>query len=594
MERPIKSPATCRSISNFAINGIDELVAAQRRDCHERVWLVALLALSAIPSISALVRSFSSSFVVQDDARQFLFWMSKWDDGTLFHGDLLADYWQSVSPWLFVMFYRGLDAVGIPPLIAAKLVPPVLIITTAYFAFRLSQSLINNSMVAFVAALSVLIVISHEDSVFSATPRGFALPLFLVVLDSVVRRRAILATIAQFLAAGIYPHVALVSLGIAALTTIRWEPRPRLDVSARSLVSLGLMAAATAGGLLPFLFESGRYGPVADIAQAMTMPAFQHAGRTPIAAADGSINALCSNLIGLEPKLLPCKGFADPRLLLNIIYLAAPPALLMWRRLRLAKSDSQGPIGVEIYLYGLAVALACFAIAEQVPFKFYWPGRFLLRPMTVLLPIEYGQIVGLGLLALLDSRALAAAHRPAKASLACAIATLMTIAIVSLVTISPRNRRPLDTGLIQSIAALPPDTVVAGFVSDMDFVPVLAKRGALFTYEHSIPLHLGYYRQIEARMHDMVELEFTANSATLAADLVKWSVGVYVISKDRLANPNHMTGFEAFVPDDFTRENAARKGAVTALSRAAAACTIKEFTQTIMLDAACLVSKPWS
>jgi hypothetical protein len=569
---------------------IDALMAVGRRSDGERVWLVAVLALSAIPAVSALVRSFSSAFVVQDDARQFLFWMARWDDPGLFHDDVVAGYWYSVSPWLFADLYRALDAIGIPPLIAAKLIPPVLIVLTACYAFRLAHALGRDAIVAFVAALAVLIVIAHEDSVFSATPRGFALPLFLIALDGVVRGRVLQAAAGQFLAAAIYPHIALVALGIAGLTVLRFEPRLRLDLSVRWLAMIAAMTAATAGGLLPILLDIGRYGPVVDLNGAGTMPAFGHDGRIPVLTKQGVIDRLCSPVIGLEPRLIACNGPADPRFLLTVIYLGAPAAFFAWYRLRQAKAGPPTPIGVEIYLYALIVGLAGFAIAWQVPFRLYWPGRFVLRPLTVLLPLEYGHLVGLGIASLLARPHFAPGGRGfAKMACGWGFVVVLVAAAASLVAISPRNRRPNEVPLIQAIAALPPQTVAAGFVMDMDFVPVLAKRSALFTWEHSVPIHLGYFRQIEERMRDMVEAEFTPEPGILAADLTRWSVGVYVIRKDRLADPEHGTGFESFVPDAFARGRERRQGAATALSRLAPACTIKEFGATVMLDAACLV-----
>ena len=251
-----------RLVAASAEELIDRYFAALVRGDSKWTWLVVAILLAVAPSYLALAESFSSNLVVQDDARQFIFWMAKWRDPTLFRGDLLADYWESVSPWLYVAFYRVFDLLGIPPLIASKLMPPVLIVATVFFAYRVAFALGNHAPVAFLCAILVLLMIVRNNSVFSATPRGFALPAFLAVLDGLVRGRMAYATIAQFMLCGIYPQLALVSLGAAGFTVLRWSPAPRFDFSRRSLGMIGLMAAATLGALLPLLLDAGKYGPV--------------------------------------------------------------------------------------------------------------------------------------------------------------------------------------------------------------------------------------------------------------------------------------------------------------------------------------------
>ena len=63
--------------------------------------------------------------VVQDDARQHVFWMQRLVDPSLLQDDLFADYFASQAPPGFVLLYRGLLLFA-NPLTASKLLPPVL------------------------------------------------------------------------------------------------------------------------------------------------------------------------------------------------------------------------------------------------------------------------------------------------------------------------------------------------------------------------------------------------------------------------------------------------------------------------------------
>lgn len=63
-----------------------------------RFWFSLSLTFSAIYSILGLREAFSSEYVVQDDARQHVFWMLRFLDPELFPQDLIANYFQSVAP----------------------------------------------------------------------------------------------------------------------------------------------------------------------------------------------------------------------------------------------------------------------------------------------------------------------------------------------------------------------------------------------------------------------------------------------------------------------------------------------------------------
>jgi hypothetical protein len=59
-------------------------------------WLSLSLTFAVIYSILALKRAFSGEYVVQDDARQHVFWMRRFLDADLFPNDLIANYFQSM------------------------------------------------------------------------------------------------------------------------------------------------------------------------------------------------------------------------------------------------------------------------------------------------------------------------------------------------------------------------------------------------------------------------------------------------------------------------------------------------------------------
>ena len=96
-------------------------------------WLLAALAFTAL----WISRSMGAAFdpgVIQDDARQHVFWMQRLVDPSLLRDDLFADYFASQAPAGYVAIFRAMlpftDLVT-----ASKLLPPVLGFLASLFTF---------------------------------------------------------------------------------------------------------------------------------------------------------------------------------------------------------------------------------------------------------------------------------------------------------------------------------------------------------------------------------------------------------------------------------------------------------------------------
>ena len=101
-------------------------------------WLGLSLLFTAIYALLALNLAFENDYVVQDDARQHIFWMSRFIDPELFQNDLIADYYESVSPWGVKTLYRGVAMLGIEPQLFNKFLPGILALIITVFSFAVS------------------------------------------------------------------------------------------------------------------------------------------------------------------------------------------------------------------------------------------------------------------------------------------------------------------------------------------------------------------------------------------------------------------------------------------------------------------------
>ncbi|GLS39298.1 hypothetical protein GCM10010869_48950 [Mesorhizobium tianshanense] len=553
----------------------------ERRDDEDHVWLPMSLGFGLIASLAFLVAVFHVEGTIQDDARMFLSWMGRWDDPELLKGDLVADYWYSVSPWLYRAVFRAGWLVGIKPLVFVKILPALLFPLIAYFSYRLLRAMRADPLAAFVATVFVLNVMVRDDIVVSGTPRAFWPLLLLVGLDGLARVRVLQVALAQLLMAGVYPQVALVMAGVIGLSALTPWQRPWIDLGRRRLALVVLAAVATVAGIAPFLLRESQFGPVFTLAEARTIPTFLY-GRGRVLGADGSADFLCQTRLGIFAG--GCKGLLDPRLYLLVVANGLGPVVLLMRTFRPGPaSGARSPLP----LYLLVSSLICAALSAAVLFKLHLPSRYasglLLLPWLATLPVLSDWIRSR-----LSPQTLIERYSGRTLAIGAGIAALAGVLAVSIVKTG--NALPADRELIAAIRSLPKDAVVGGFAEDLNFSPVLTGRSTLFNRELSIAYEKGYYQQVHRRMEIIRDLVLTTDASVLADRMRELPVDALVVTKDTLAQARIPVTFRGFFGAELAEMEArASQNEPTLVARLAPGCTMGVYRDTVMLDAHCLV-----
>ena len=124
------------------------------------------------------------SYVIQDDARQHIFWMLRFQDPGLFPNDLIADYFQSVAPTGYKFLYWSFNQIGIEPIALSKIVPSFLGLALTSYCFALTLEILPLPFTGFVASLLLNQNLWLQDGLVSGTPKAFALPLFCLLYTS--------------------------------------------------------------------------------------------------------------------------------------------------------------------------------------------------------------------------------------------------------------------------------------------------------------------------------------------------------------------------------------------------------------------------
>jgi hypothetical protein len=463
---------------------------------------------------------------VQDDARNYVFWMARFRDPELFRDDLIADYFESVTPTGYAAVYRALSW-AVDPLLASKLLPPILGLTAALFIFLLVRKLHPSPVGAFLATVLLSWYVWQLDDISSAGPRAFMSPLLAAQLWSLVTGRLTLAVGLIAAAALFYPMAGALGVALLGARLLGFRGRrPTLTRDPRA--GLAFVAGAALVALLVFLsqLDSSRFGPVISGAQARVSPDFGPDGRQPFFVENAYEFWIAGAHSGLD---LRARDALFPRvpILFELAALAAllPLLLLFGRRLPGVRRLSGAAV---ILPQLLAASFGLFLLAHLLFFQLFFPSRYVKQSLPLVLAVAAGLALGI-LVEAIGERVGAAYRGPLRVGLALAIGLAVAVYPAGYRTAFVRDRHPAITAYLR---AQPKDILVAGLHSETDSVPTFANRRVLVNRENLLPFHLGYSDELDRRMDDLTEAYYAESEAEIVEFVERYGVDVILVNRE--------------------------------------------------------------
>ena len=294
-----------------------------------------------------------------NDAAQHTFWLYHYADPSLFPGDLTARFFSlpSSAPW----GYRGIYALIAPyfdVLSAGEWLAVVLFLTSAWLGWAIGCAVVPEDSrelggLAGVLAVVWLVWLPADAMSPLALQRSFALPITLLTLWAMIRKRYAWLGVAWLLSALIYP-VIIVVLGLAGGTVLLVEMiRHRTLPPAfwwnlfAGLLAIALVVAAM--GYPPDI------GPTLSGAEAFARPEFGDQGRLRLGTGPFTVRYFHSHLLGM--------GWS-PMVVLSICAAAVFAVL--------RKGRSALPFAAWVLL---GCGLSVWFISQFVLFELYLPNR---------------------------------------------------------------------------------------------------------------------------------------------------------------------------------------------------------------------------
>ena len=498
-------------------------------------WLSLSLAFALFYSFLDLKLVFSGAYVVQEDARVYLSWMQRFIEPDLLAGDLSNNYFESVTPAGYAALYRLATAVGIEPLLFSKLLPVCLRLLTTGYCFRVCLQLFPIPAAGFISTLLLNQYLSLRDDLVSSTPRAFIYLLLLAFLFYLLRR-AFLPFLGAIVLAGLfYPPLLLILAGISFLRLWQWQGSiPHLTPQRRerrfSIAGLGCSVLM----LLPYALNTAQFGPVIAGIEAKALPAFSETGRIPFFDDDPLWFWLFGQHSGLLPNVLE-----HP---LAAIGLCLPFLLRLPHRFSLAKRVTSQ---IAVLPQLIWASLGMFVAAHLLLYKLFAPARYTRYTFRVVLVLAAGIALVL-ILAALYRWAQQQAQPGIRRQL---IALGLTALLASGLIYYPQLLKdfPHSNYLVGQAPAVyeffrqqPEDILIASISAEADNLPTFSRRAILVGWEYAVPYHVTYDRLIRQRATDLIQAQYTQNSAELRNFIQKYGVDFFLL--DRAAfTPEYVT-----------------------------------------------------
>ncbi len=570
-------------------------------------WFSLSLTFAALYSLLALRQAFSGEYVVQDDARQHVFWMQRFLEPDLFPNDLIANYFESVAPAGYAAVYALMAALGIAPLLLSKLLPLVLDLVATAYCFGISMQLFPVPIAGFLATLLLNQSLWMQDGVISATPKAFVYPLFLAFLYYFLKRSLLPIGICIALLGLFYPQCVLIAAALAILQLVQWEKgRPRLSQNRRDYLwsAAGLCVAFLV--LLPYALSTSEFDPTITVAEAKTLPEFLPGGRSSFFITDSWKFWLHGRSgIGLSSSLTP--AFMAAGFLL--------PVLLRYpSRFPLSSTVSDR---IALLPQLLIASFGTFFAAHALLFKLHLPSRYTQHSFRIVMALSAAIALTLILEAVTSppnppsAKKIYSTSPPFQGGVGGGgkggggvrsffLVLFSFILITGLIFYPNLTMKNFpwtyyvaggEPALYEFFKAQPKDILIASLAEEANNLPTFARRSILVGREYAVPYQMGYYKKFRDRALELIQAQYSPDLSDVQNFAQKYGVDFWLLEKgaftpDYIAKNRWLRQYQPAAGDAIARLDRGIRPALADVSRR---CSVFETGSFFVLQVDCIV-----
>jgi hypothetical protein len=539
-------------------------------------WFYLSVLTAIVFSFSGLKIAFQSSYTLQDDARQYIFWMQQFRDNALFQNDLIANYFKSVTPVGFSGLYRLISSLGIDVFLFNKISILLIGLATTVYCFKVCYLLFPIPFAGFVSCLLLNQNLWMVDDLSSGTPRAFIYVLLLAFIYYLLRRNLILYLLTLVLQGLFYPQAILISLTIIFIRLCTNKKHKYFE-------AWGLFF----GVLILFIysFQISDFTPVVTASQAKLLPEFQAGSRSAFFSNNWIQFWLSDRRSGFFP--------VEWQYSLMCIYGIS----LFW----LKKHPTQFPLvkyikpQIKILSQLFIASTLLFFLAHLLLFKLHLPGRYTHHTIRIIIALVNGITISIlwqKLLLWIDnSRNINKIFQPICLTFLFLALLYPTYAVQNY----PERLGYKTTNseqLYQFLKQQPKNTFIATLSEEADFIPSLAARSVLIAREYAIPYHRGYYNVINQRVKELIEAQYSLNEETVINFIRKYQITLWLIDNSAF-EVNYLTNnswLQQFQPEINRAVKNLKNESNIILKNYSDLCTLFQTKNSSILDTSCILN----
>lgn len=551
-------------------------------------WLTLSFLFALFYSYLALQKAFSGEYVIQDDARQHIFWMLRFTDKELFPNDLIADYFESVAPAGYKFLYWLVNKIGINPIVLSKLLPSILgLIITAY-CFALTSKLLPLPLTGFIASLLLNQNLWLQDGLVSGTPKAFAPPLLVAFLYYFLERSVLGVSLTILLFGLFYPSLVFICCGLLVISLISLKNgkiKLTKDKQDYIFAFTGLIVAFFI--LLPYAVATSDYAPTITVAEAKSLPEFMSGGRSGFF----NDNAWDFWFNGSRSSLRIPSALMPPLAYLGLFFpLITHRNKVTNHRVQWLQANSQ----ISILPRLLLVSLIIFFVAHALLFPLHLPSRYIQHSLRIII-ILVASIVLTFIGEFLLKRI------PERTQIQKIIYRLLALLLAVILIFYPHTMKGFvwtryvigsEVALYEFFQQQPKDILIASLAAEADNLPTFSKRSILVSREYAIPYHWGYYKPFRQRAVDLIEAQYSTDIELVKNFIAKYNVTHWLLENssftpEYIADNKWIRQHEAVAQqaiDNLHQEK------VSVIAQSKNNCTVYKSDRFTIIDSKCIVA----
>jgi len=512
-------------------------------DTSERVIGVVILVIAVATAVFYFGNYdiFSNHYLINDDVRQQLFWMERWQDPELFQNDFLANYSEAYVPVGVKAIYR-LASLWFDPLLFSKILTAILFVVTAALWFVWGR-LFGDNLTAFIVVLVYFLFTGFQGQMAGGLSRGFVFPLLIAYLYFISRGDIFKGGVVVLVQSFFNPYVFLLCLFTQALVvSLKIAPRvfPKTFAITEPISDLGkfirrllvLNIPAIIGVIftvINILWYQSNMGHLISCSEMVGKSEYTEFGRYQLYPTPSFFYELIRPWVfNLSfPYWGPIAGWIMALLTIAVFAYAAVnyQPVVKWNGLR------------GLFLI-IPVSLFLYVVARIVLVKLFVPRRYIFYTLNIIYCIGFAVAIRI----IFDKIEL---NR-----------TKIFVVLVALLLFASIKGRHIelfdyshDHSLYKFLQTTPKNTLIAGWPELMDNVMTFGNRRAFVTYELSHTWVEPYWTEVKKRTFDLFRAYYSSSPEEIKAFCKSRGIE-YLIVREEDFKPQRLNGsnlyFEPF------------------------------------------------